>query len=337
MTTCNRAEYEPQLNLTSAENNAAEKKSKGVEVKHVSHQYNEAQVNIASHVKDEAHIVVASHPPPENHSVRASHDELENHGDHAMSNSGVTSTIVTPSIPRLRFLVETYYDIQKLRIMTGNRIERYSNLFKIDPKLLGSVGETHLDRYQLALEKAIVKELKQELPNYKIYAWLRIQKGIGPILSAGLISWIGDISRFSNISKLCAYAGQAPGQKRKRGEKSNWNTSLKTHCWKIGESFVKSKGYYREKYLEFKADDKRKHPEEVKDGAKTLYTKGHIHMRAKRKTTKLFLSLLWAKWRELEGLPVTNPYSEDILKHSGIDDPSKPEELIEKKKEPEIV
>lgn len=187
-----------------------------------------------------------SHNKDENHRVIASHGVAETQGSGA-------------SVPRLRFLVETYYDIQKLRIMTGNRIERYTNLFNVDAKELGSVGEIHLSGYQLALEKNIVLELKKELPEYKAYLWLRTVKGIGPVLSAGLIGWIGDIGKFDNVSKLWAFSGLAPGQKRKAGEKSNWNSSLKTHCWKIGESFVKNKGYYRDKYVEFKKQDQEKH------------------------------------------------------------------------------
>lgn len=49
-----------------------------------------------------------------------------------------------------------------------------------------------------------------------------------------------------------------------------------------------------------------------KVGKKTKYgvTKGtgHIHNMAQRKTVKIFLSHLWAVWRELDGLDVTKPW-----------------------------
>jgi len=55
-----------------------------------------------------------------------------------------------------------------------------------------------------------------------------------------------------------------------------------------------------------------------KDGKKTLYTKGHIHAMAKRRTVKLFLSHFWLEWRKLEGLPISEPFA-----HRGLANPSK--------------
>jgi len=52
----------------------------------------------------------------------------------------------------------------------------------------------------------------------------------------------------------------------------------------------------------------------------------HIHNRALRKLMKLFLALLWEKWRTLEGLPVRPPYAKAILGH---DDLLSPEDLID--------
>lgn len=231
---------------------------------------NEPHKTIANQSTYETHATTVSQPRRETQTIAASPSHNEAHHSHADPDNGdddptdpVNGSPTTPapaSVPRLRFLVETYYDIQKLRIMTGNRIGRYTKLFNIDPKELGSVGETHLENYQLTLEKSIIRELKKELPQYNIYLWLRTVKGIGPVLAAGLIGWIGDISKFPNTSHLWSYAGLAPGQHRKIGEKSNWNSSLKTHCWKISESFVKTKGPYRELYLAFKKQDFEKHP-----------------------------------------------------------------------------
>ena len=54
----------------------------------------------------------------------------------------------------------------------------------------------------------------------------------------------------------------------------------------------------------------RKFPNEVKvEGTKIVkYTKGHIHNLAKRRCTKQFLANMWARWRQMEGLPVTPPF-----------------------------
>lgn len=60
---------------------------------------------------------------------------------------------------------------------------------------------------------------------------------------------------------------------------------------------------------------------------------GHVHMRAQRKMSKLFLSHLWLVWRKAEGLPVSKPYAHAILGHaeSGLIDPW---DMVEKKPAP---
>ncbi len=44
---------------------------------------------------------------------------------------------------------------------------------------------------------------------------------------------------YSSAGKVWKTCGLAPGQKRVRGQKFDYNPSLKTLCWKIGESFIK--------------------------------------------------------------------------------------------------
>lgn len=257
----------------------------------------------------------------------------------------------------MRFFVETYYDYQKQRIQTGNRIGSIM-IRKLDPegwqkkkeedeeKSYGTqynfreVKNKYLENVSLfslkeqsrvdrmfsfmgeaeGLEKHLEKDIKDLVKEYPIYnLYLKDVKGISHILSAGLISWVGDISRFQTISKLWAYSGlhviEGEAARRRKGEPSNWNSRLKTHCWKLGESFVKSRGEYRGLYDKYRAADELLHPEPVVDGKRTLYTKGHMFARAKRKTVKVFLSHLWVRWRELEGLPVSKPFCEEYLGH----------------------
>lgn len=221
---------------------------------------------------------------------------------------------------KLRFLVESYYDAQKLRIMTDNRLLALSRFLGVPLEDQRIVGLTSTSTIISGLEKSIVKMLRQELADYTIYTeWMHYVKGLGPVLSAGLIAWIQDISKFDNVSKLWAFSGyhviEGKAPRRTRGAKINWNPHLKTHCWKVGKQFVKTKCLYREYYLKFKAAEAEKHPD---------LTKGHIDARARRKVVKLFLSHLWAKWRELEGLPVTKPYSIGMMKHAGYIEPEEP-------------
>jgi len=322
---------------------------------------------------------------------------------------------------QIRFLVESYYDIQKLRIETFNRIVAYvkANMEKFSQKMnenqiiradkSHSMTETHdkganvsqsadesqfplakgsryLSEAQKEKDKSHVKnenlsefanasQGKDEAPNTiastlapkpsviaheivsgkrkppdeikelvwyhnslyetekglakRLDAWskhhpIRINflskiRGIGPVLSSGIIAWLSPISRFPNISKLWSYCGLAPGQKRKRGLKLGYNPRLKTLMWKVAASFEKQKpekSRYRRLYEEkkryylSKREDLKKAIEKGEKGAKL-----HVRLLAMRFTVKRFLADLWVQWRKLEGLPITKPYAHTVLGH----------------------
>lgn len=253
----------------------------------------------------------------------------------------------------MRFWVETYYDYQKQRIQTGNRIgshvirklepDTWQEKKEKDDKSYGkqynmtevrkkyqeskdqfSVDEQaeldtmfHFMEEAKKLEKFLDSEIKDGVKEYPIYSdYLVNIKGVGHVLSAGLIAWIQDVEKYATVSKLWAYAGlhvvDGEAARRKQGQQSNWNTRLKTHCWKLGDSFIKSKGPYRELYDKYRLYEEERFPD---------LTKLHRFNRAKRKTVKVFLSHLWVRWRELEGLPVSKPYCEAYRGHRGVPAP----------------
>ncbi|NIQ15352.1 MAG: hypothetical protein GTO02_13450 [Candidatus Dadabacteria bacterium] len=268
----------------------------------------------------------------------------------------------------MRSLVEIYYDFQKQRIITSNRIFGNVRCNDISDKELEYHGVKDLLNDAESFENRIKSLLTKQLPNFPIYKeYLAKITGIGPIISAGLIAYIDDVSKFENISKLWQLSGygmnrycpncKAPTyvtveyenrekkktkakklkpfelcpvcdhatvpmiQRRVIGYQSNWNDKMKVLCWKIGGSFVKqpaAKSGYRKIYDLVKADELSKHPtKEVKNG-KTFFNKGHLDNRAKRKVVKTFLSHLWTRWREMEGLPVTEAYAGQLLGHSMV-------------------
>lgn len=302
---------------------------------------------------------------------------------------------LTMNVRKIYTLVNVYYDIQKVRIIAGNRFSaavRDGWMSEEEAKAEYKRVEDSLKRY----EKDITKDIGAYAYDHPVWeAWLSRVRGVGPIIAGGLLANIGDIAKFDTVSKLWAYAGlhtlkvdeatgkrwfpteeeariwaerfvdrarqKAEGQdnkftkkqaeavrsrtmkgvcwgddvqtetvaaKRRKGQVSNWNSTLKTLCWKIGESFNKVSGPYQRKLNAFKEQDQAKHPDVVesdkkdRDGNKIrLYTKGHIHNRAKRKVAKLFLSHLWRAWRELEGLPTREPYAKEYMGHTDMTDP----------------
>jgi len=222
-----------------------------------------------------------------------------------------------PGLPkellRLRVLVEVRYDVQDVRIATLNRLRSIGMIRTSYPETLKKIEDD--------IDKEILQELKQ-IPIWNV--WLSKIKGVGVALGGGLIARIGDIGRFPNVSKLWAYCGlhvvDGAMPQRKKGSKINWNPHLRVLAWKLGEAFVKTKGFYRKRYEEFREmEDKRDY---ICDRCKQYFPDRkqcidkHRFARAKRKTVKMFMAHLFDVWRKLEGLPTPKPYAFAFLGHS---------------------
>ena len=157
-----------------------------------------------------------------------------------------------------------------------------------------------------ATEKAQAKALAAYTTETPIRQKLNKVKGIADVLGAGLIAHLSPIDRFNSVSALWSYAGLAPGQKRTKGEKLNYNIRLKTFCWKIWQQWIKlPKSYGRKLYDEGKQHAAQAHPD---------WSKGHCHNWAGHRAVKIFLAAVWEEWRKQEGLTVTEPY---VFEHGG--------------------
>ena len=157
-----------------------------------------------------------------------------------------------------------------------------------------------------ATEKAQAKALAAYTTETPIRQKLNKVKGIADVLGAGLIAHLSPIDRFNSVSALWSYAGLAPGQKRTKGEKLNYNIRLKTFCWKIWQQWIKlPKSYGRKLYDEGKQYAAEAHPD---------WSKGHCHSWAGHRAVKIFLAAVWEEWRRQVGLPVTEPY---VFAHGG--------------------
>lgn len=233
-----------------------------------------------------------------------------------------------------RFLVDAYYQMQRNRIRSGNQIRAVGDA---EPHAV----LTWLMEQDATLENQIKGALERYAKAHKAGPWMFSVKGIGPVLSAGLLAHI-DITKAPTVGHIWRFAGLDPTVKWGKGEKRPWNASLKTLCWKIGESFVKVSGddaafygcVYRErKELEIRQNEAglysqqaAKVLEERRIGKETdaykNYSAGrlppaHIHARAKRYAVKLFLSSLHMIWyfRHYGVLPA-KPYVIEVLGHA---------------------
>ena len=242
----------------------------------------------------------------------------------------IRAASITLTPHEARYLVDTYYMLQEDRKRAANQVlalDTAGEPHEVVSWLLGSVQH---------LEDDIRKVLDTYSASRPLGRWARSIVGIGPVISAGLMCHI-DIERAPTVGHIWRFAGLDPTQEWGKGEKRPWNASLKTLCWKIGESFVKVKGNDADVYG--KVYDQRKQEEAARNLAgayadqaaavlkrtpghaqaatyrRGILPDGHLHARAKRYTTKLFL----AHWHQVayelhHGKPAPKPY---IIEHGG--------------------
>lgn len=251
----------------------------------------------------------------------------------------------------VKLIVRRLYDAQKLRIQSDLRLQQLQRDGAL-PKEYAEDAFAKAEEYDRKAEHEYERVLWGEIKDWPIITrWLGNVKGIGPRLSGLLVANIAPVERFPNVSKLWAYCGlhviDGRAAKREKGKKSNWNSELKTTCWKVAGSFLKARSPYRELYDAYRQaivtreldkgsiiwkteGEKTKviahaqpavladSPEPPKEPEWTL---GRIHNMGMRWMAKLFLSHLWCVWREIEGLEVTEPYVIQILGHRDRIDP----------------
>ena len=224
-----------------------------------------------------------------------------------------------------RYLVDTYYQMQENRKRSENQVRSMDE-------------EPHEAIAWLAIQdRTLENRIKSMLDVFsaanRVGEWSRTIKGIGPVIAAGLLAHI-DITKAPTVGHIWSFAGLNPEMKWEKGQKRPFNASLKTLCWKIGESFVKVSGdveaLYAQVYVQRKvvetdrniagdfADQAAAKLERFKIGKTTEafkhYSAGklppaHIHARAKRYAVKLFLSHWHYVAYEIEyGKPPPKPY-----------------------------
>ena len=216
---------------------------------------------------------------------------------------------VTMTHDEARFLVDAYYINQEARKRSDNQVR--------------AMGEEPHSVVTYCAEQArdIESDCRLALDHYSaskpIGKWSREIVGIGPVISAGLMSHI-DIKKAPHVGHIWMFAGLGADQPWEKGKKRPWNAALKTLCWTLGESFVKTQNsdgsFYGPLFVERKAiENRRNDTGEYKDQAAAKLEKykigkstdaykhysggklppAHIHARARRWTVKLFLSHWW--------------------------------------------
>lgn len=232
----------------------------------------------------------------------------------------------------LGILVDTGLSIEKTRVRLQIRQSHLKLQKRKDPTVDALLEDV------ASLEKSIDKKVTVLLKEHPAYVWFSQIKGIGNE-NIGKVVGLVDIEKAYTISSLWKFAGYSvengKAPKKEKGVKLEYNAQLRTMCWRLASSLLRSKGSYYKYYLSQKERYQQRFINEgysivkaaqIKKKGKYI-SEGHIHNMALRKMIKLFLSHLWLVWREEVGLTVTNPYVIDNLKHDSF---IKPYEMVDK-------
>jgi len=252
----------------------------------------------------------------------------------------------TLSDEEARYLVDAYYLMQEDRKRAHNQVRALDSSAEPNAVIAWLAEQSEL------LENEVKRMLDIYTDNQPIGMWLKSIYGIGPVIAAGLMAHI-DITKVDSAGKIWTFAGLDPTRKWEKGQKRPWNATLKTLCWKAGQSFMKFSNqrdctyghYYRErKEYEVKRNERGENAErcklilaEKKFGKDTEafkhYSAGklppaHVDAMARRAAVKLFLSHLFLVWFWLkhDKLPPA-PYAIAILGHKDFRPPPNAEDV----------
>lgn len=186
-------------------------------------------------------------------------------------------------------------DNEQLRIATENRIR---SLDQVKGVPSNAKTRNQLEAILTGIEeseKASIKLLTGTLKSNPFYPWIKAQIGIGDKQGARLLAAIGHpvlrvvkeeeelVVVRRTISQLWSYCGYAPGQKRKKGVKSNWNSIAKMRAFLCAESCIKQMhSPYWKVYDEARSN-----------WADRDVIDGHKDIHAKRLVAKAILKDLW--------------------------------------------
>lgn len=188
----------------------------------------------------------------------------------------------TLSVAEARYLVDTYYQMQEQRIRAAHQ-----------GRAMEESGEPHavltwLGQQTATLEAQIRSALGKFAEAHAVGRWALAQKGIGPVIAAGLLAHI-DLEpwrcfradqrekpcregspctptcrrvRTETVGKIWRFAGLDPTVTWGKGERRPWNARLKLLCWKIGDSFTKQAGredaFYGQLYVQRRDIERQK-------------------------------------------------------------------------------
>lgn len=145
-------------------------------------------------------------------------------------------------------LADSLDDVEALRTATANQLHSLTR--EADDKGGKGLSPDHVAAVMLAERLAVLEqfehqtvlELRRALRAHPLGPWVKRTVGIGEKQGARLIAAIGDPAWNGaenrprrGPAELWAYCGYAPGQRRRKGVRSNWNAEAKARAFLCAE------------------------------------------------------------------------------------------------------
>lgn len=193
---------------------------------------------------DELHV----HHRDGDHDNNTTDNLVATHGDcHAHHHrTGLEKFTRPPKASALRIAAGSLDDIEGLRKSIENQRRGLTAHNLLDAKAEKLI-EAQLEHIK-AMERAATLALKHAVRAHPLADWIKetpgiSEKGIGRLLAAiGEPAYNAAADRpRRGPAELWAYCGYAPGQKRKRGQKSNWNAEAKMRAFVVADSCIKTR------------------------------------------------------------------------------------------------
>ena len=141
-----------------------------------------------------------------------------------------------PDYAKCRNLVVQYYEIQEIRKAMNSAKNMIERDYKDEYPDFDTKPQERIIKQVEQLEHEIKNELTFHIQTLRIYGWLRLIPGIGPIISIGLISGLAKgPEEFSNPAKTIRICGLAPVDWCKKCDK-RYIDSSKKESWAYAEA-----------------------------------------------------------------------------------------------------
>lgn len=205
---------------------------------------------------------------------------------------------------------------------TKRQLEKYVSNYPLVEEISKIKGVTG---YQVAILMSLIKDISR----FDTASKLVVYSGQGVIDGGERLA----VTK-ANIHKIKEYYLSSG-----RGEFNGFNTKLGGRMYVITESMLKQQGWFYKYYARLRErialrcrnngeifictkEQAKESKGVMKEGREYMIGKKNYsldmftHNNARRRIGRIFLHVLWERWRTLEGLPIRAPYAVDYLGHT---------------------